>query len=178
LTANHESVLDPWFLAACTSRQVHYMAKAELFRNPALRRILGGLGCFPVERGSENGAAIKRGLELLGGGSLVGVFPQGTCLPYRRRPFQRGAARLALESGAPLIPVALVGTERTIQPRTQRIGFPSVTVIVGDPIKVEPQEPSRQAATDLTAQVEHAITELRSPYGEPDHAWFENELTD
>jgi 1-acyl-sn-glycerol-3-phosphate acyltransferase len=174
LASNHESILDPWFLGTATPRQVHYLTKAELFRYPVLRQVLEGLGCIPVRRGSDQGAAVDRGAEVLGRGEVVGIFPQGTCLPHRNRPFRRGAARLALAAGVPLVPVLLVGTEHAIQPRTHRIGFPHVTIVVGEPLHVERQEATREAATELTGRFEQAIAELREPYGEPEHAWFDS----
>jgi len=173
LAPNHESILDPWFLGTVTPRAVHYVTKAELFRYPVLKQILQGLGCIPVRRGSDLGRAVDAGLDVLDRGEVIGIFPQGTCLPHRDRRFHRGAARLALAGGAPLVPVLLVGTERSIQPRTHRIGFPQVTIVVGDPLEVERQEPTREAAAELTDRLEQAIAELREPYGEPAHAWFD-----
>ena len=173
LASNHESILDPWFLGLATRRAVHYMAKAELFRYPVLKQVLRALGCFPVHRGTADRGAVDHGLELLRNGDVLGIFPQGTCLPYRDRPFRRGAARLALVAGAPIVPVALIGTERTIQPRSHRIGFPHVKVLVGEPIEVPVQEPTRERAAELTARLEAAVTALRGPYPEPDHIWFE-----
>jgi 1-acyl-sn-glycerol-3-phosphate acyltransferase len=155
-----------------TPRQIHFMTRAELYRYPGLKQLLNWLGCFPVERGGDEGRAVERGRDLLERGELVGIFPQGTCLPYRERPFRRGAARLALAAGVPLVPVALIGVERSIQPRTHRVGFPHVTIVVGEPISVSRHEPSVEAATELTARLEAAVAELRKPYGEPDHAWY------
>jgi 1-acyl-sn-glycerol-3-phosphate acyltransferase len=172
LASNHESLLDPWFLGTVTPRPVHYLTKAELFRYPVLKQLLEGLGCIPVRRGADQGRAVDAGVEMLERGEVIGIFPQGTCLPHRVRPFKRGAARLALEAGAPLVPVLLVGTEHSIQPRTHRIGFPKVKIVVGEPLHVERQEPTREAATELTERLEQAIAELREPYGQPDHAWF------
>jgi len=172
LAANHESVLDPWFLGTCTPRQVHYLAKAELFRYPGVRAVLNGLGCVPVARGFDRGKAVDHAARLLREGKLVGVFPQGTCLPHRQRPFRRGAARLALATGAPLVPFALIGTELALQPRTHRIGFPTVTIAVGEPIKVDTNAGSQEAATQLTTRLEAAVAALRAPYGDPRHAWF------
>jgi len=174
LAANHESILDPWFLGTVTTRPVHFFAKAELFRYPVLRQILQGLGGIPVRRGSDMGRAVEAGVDALERGEVLGIFPQGTCLPYRNRHFQRGAARLALATGATLVPVLLVGTERSIQPRTHRIGFPQVTIAVGEPLAVERQEPSRPAAIELTNRLEQAIAGLREPYGPPDHAWIDS----
>jgi len=172
LAANHESILDPFFLGTVTTRPVHFFAKAELFRLPVVRQVLEGLGGIPVRRGADMGRAASEGVEALERGEVVGIFPQGTCLPYRNRRFQRGAARLALATGAVLVPVLLVGTERAVQPRTHRIGFPQVTIVVGEPIAVERQEPTRAAAVALTDRLERSIAELRAPYGDPDHVWF------
>lgn len=174
LAANHESILDPWFVAVCTPRQVHYLAKAELFRYPGLRAILNGLGCVPVVRGSDGGVAIDHAERLLREGKLVGVFPQGTCLPHRPRPFRRGAARLALATGAPLIPLALIGTERALHPGTHRIGFPKVTIAVGKPLHVESHTPSKPSAAELTSRLEATVAALYAPYGDPQHAWSDH----
>jgi 1-acyl-sn-glycerol-3-phosphate acyltransferase len=172
LAANHESILDPWFLGTVTKRPVHYLTKAELFRYPLLRQVLEGLGCIPVRRQGDLGRAADAARSVLERGEIVGIFPQGTCLPYRDRRYSRGAARLALAAGAPLVPVLLVGTERSIQPRTHRIGFPQVTIVVGEPLPVAGVEPTRKAAVSLTTQLEESIASLREPYGEPDHVWF------
>ena len=164
LAANHESSLDPWFIGVCTPRQMHYMAKAELFRYPGLRAVLDGLGCVPVMRGSDRGAAIGQAARLLEAGKLVGIFPQGTCLPLPERPFRRGAARLAIATGAPLVPVALIGTEQALQPRTHRIGFPKVTIAIGEPLVAGSE--MNGAAGELTSRLESAIEALRAPYSD------------
>ncbi len=174
LASNHESILDGFFLALVTRRQVRYMVKAELYRYPALKQLLDALGCFPVRRDASDEQAVDRGVRLLEQGEAIGIFPQGTCLPYRVRPFKRGAARLALETGVPIVPVCIVGNEHAIQPRTHRIGFPKVTILVGEPIAVERGEPTKEAAAELTARLEQAVAQLRRPYGEPDHAWYED----
>jgi 1-acyl-sn-glycerol-3-phosphate acyltransferase len=173
LVANHECIFDGLFVGLATDRVVRWMTKAELFEHPVTRAVMTSLACFPVSRGSSRaGRAVDHGLELLERGEILGVFPQGTCLPYRNRRFQRGAARLAMAAGVPVVPIALVGTERVLQPRTHRIGFPTVRVVVGDPIEVERRRPTVRSAAALTDQVEQAIETLRAPYGEPQHAWI------
>lgn len=172
LAPNHESLLDPFFLSLATQRVVHYMAKAELWDIPLLGPICEGFAAFPVRRGESDGGAIGSAMELLRAGELLGVFPQGTCLPYRERRWRRGAARLALEAGCPLIPVALVHTERALRPGKPKLGLPQVRVIVGEPLL--PEGPATLEAADvLTARLEAAISELRMPYGPPRHAWFD-----
>lgn len=172
LAPNHDSLLDPFFLGPVTPRIVHYMAKAELWDVPLLGRVLEGFASFPVRRGEGDGEAIESALELLGRGELLGVFPQGTCLPFRDRRWRRGAARLALEAGCPLVPVALVHTEQAFQPRTRKIGFPHVRVIVGEPL-LPSGLATPEAADTLTARLEAAVAALRMPYGPPHHAWFD-----
>jgi 1-acyl-sn-glycerol-3-phosphate acyltransferase len=174
LAANHESIIDPFVLGTVTPRPIHYLTKAELFSYPLVGHVLRGLGGIPVRRDGDMGRGADAGLGALERGEMIGVFPQGTCLPYRDRPFRRGAARLAIAAGAPLVPVLLVGTERAIQPRTHRIGFPRVTVVVGEPLRAEGEQPARAAAAALTERLEHALATLRLPYGPPDHAWFDS----
>jgi 1-acyl-sn-glycerol-3-phosphate acyltransferase len=162
LAANHVSVLDGFFLGLAVTRQVRFMAKAELYRWPLVRQILEAAGTFPVERGADGGRAINRGVELLERGAVLGLFPEGTSLPDKKRGYKRGAARLALASGAPLVPVCLIGTELTLQPRTHRVRVPRVEIVIGEPLRVERQEPTEEAATELTVRLEAAIEALRT----------------
>lgn len=160
LAANHVSVMDGFFLGIAVTRQVRFMAKAELHRVPIVKQILEGAGAFPVERGADAGRAIAAGVTLLEQGAVVGVFPEGTSLPDRKRGYRRGAARLALATGAPLIPVALIGTHLTLEPRTHRIRLPRVRIVIGEPLRVERQEPTEAAATELTARLQAAIESM------------------
>ena len=172
LAANHESMLDPWLLPLSTSRPVRYMAKAELWRYPVVRWVMDKFGTFPVERGSGDRRAVGRAAQLLTDGELLGIFPQGTCLPFPDRHWYRGAAKLALTTGATIVPACLVGTERALRPGKFKIGFPRVLVLVGEPIEVERSKPNLAAAKALTERVRASIEELRKPYGPPAHAWF------
>lgn len=110
--ANHVSYWDPIVVGSALPRQVHFMAKKELFSYPVFGCILRLLGAFPVSRGRPDRAAIKRALAHLKKGEVIGVFPEGTrsktgeLLP----PFT-GTAYIALRAGAPVCPVALIGTQ-------------------------------------------------------------------
>jgi 1-acyl-sn-glycerol-3-phosphate acyltransferase len=161
LAANHVSVMDGFFLGVAVTRQVRFMAKAELYRVPGIKQILVAAGAFPVERGADAGRAVAAGVKLLEQGAVIGLFPEGTSLPDQKRGYKRGAARLALATGAPLIPVALVGTHLTLEPRTHRIRLPRVRIVIGEPLIVERQEPTEAAATELTARLQSAIETLR-----------------
>lgn len=173
LAANHESLIDPFILGVATPRPIHYMAKAELWRYPLLKQIMNAFGTFPVERGVSDSAAISHGRELLERGELLGVFPQGTCLPYRVRPYRRGAARLALELGAPLLPVCVVGTERALRPHRLKLGLPKIRILVGERLQTAARAATPEAAEELTARLQAAIEQLRRPHGEPAHVWIE-----
>ena len=172
LAANHESLVDPFILGTATTRPIHYVAKSELFRHRLLAKLLRSLGAIPLTRGAGDSRAMDEARRTLERGEVVGIFPQGTCLPYERRPFLRGAARLALADRRAARPVCLVGTERALRPHRLRIGLPRITILVGEPLQVEPQRPTSPAAKELTAAVEDAIAELRRPYGEPAHVWI------
>jgi 1-acyl-sn-glycerol-3-phosphate acyltransferase len=162
LAANHVSVLDGFFLGIAVTRQVRFMAKAELHRVPVVKQILEAAGAFPVERGADAGRAVGAGVKLLEQGAVVGLFPEGTSLPGSKRGYKRGAARLALATGAPLIPVALIGTHLTLEPDTHRIRLPRVRIAIGEPLRIERQEPTLEAATELTARLQAAIESLHA----------------
>jgi 1-acyl-sn-glycerol-3-phosphate acyltransferase len=149
LTPNHESIFDAFILAVVTTRPIHYMTKAELFRFRPVGALLRSLGTFPVERGSGDRAAMSEAARLLDDGAVLGVFPQGTSRQLERT-WQRGAARLALVTGAPLIPVRMTGT-RAWPLRTR------VRIEVGVPIAVVPAKPSVAAARALTRRLEESL---------------------
>ena len=118
LAANHWSMFDPWPLAMplWPGRPVRYMTKSELY-NPVLKPLLNAAGGFPVERGTGDVGAIKRGAGLAREGEIVVMFPEGTRrMKGRRKKFepkpQTGAARIALSAGVPLVPAAISGTDR------------------------------------------------------------------
>ena len=151
LAANHESIWDPFLLGVATTREIHYMAKAELFRLRPAAALFRSLGAFPVERGRGDRTAMSEAAALLRRGALLGVFPQGTSKPERQNGWQRGAARLALVTGAPLIPVRLSGT-RPLPRRTR------IRIELGEPLRVPVARPTVAAAKALTAQLEQAVS--------------------
>jgi glycerol-3-phosphate dehydrogenase (NAD(P)+) len=113
LASNHRSFLDPFVVGCCVGRPVFFVAKRELFRNPLIGWLLNCMGAFPVRRGQSDEESVKTALELLARGEAIVVFPEGTRILNGSlgRP-KRGVGRLVLQSGAPVVPVAVMGSER------------------------------------------------------------------
>jgi glycerol-3-phosphate dehydrogenase (NAD(P)+) len=128
LASNHRSFFDPFIIGTMTRRPVYYVAKKELFAyNRFVSWLLNALGAFPVDRGAGDQDTIETAKLILARGEIVLMFPEGT----RTRPGplgkpRRGGGRLALETGAPVVPIAIIGTEDIrrgwrIRPRKVRL---------------------------------------------------------
>jgi 1-acyl-sn-glycerol-3-phosphate acyltransferase len=128
LASNHRSFFDPFIIGTMTRRPVYYVAKKELFAYSRLVSwVLNALGAFPVDRGAGDQDSIDTAKAILDRGEIVLMFPEGT----RTRPGslgkpRRGVGRLALETGAPVVPIAIIGTEDIrrgwrIRPRKVRL---------------------------------------------------------
>jgi 1-acyl-sn-glycerol-3-phosphate acyltransferase len=157
LAANHEAGLDAVILPLATRRPVHFMAKQELWRRRPIAWLMDALGGIPVSRGRGDVEALRRACSLLEAGEPVGVFPQGTTV-RGDRPWRRGAAKLALATGAPLVPVLLVNTREAFS--RGRIGFPKVRILIGEPIAVERAKPAVAAARELIERLREAVEAL------------------
>ena len=110
---NHKNFLDAFFVGIAVRRHVRYMAKVELFKGP-LGWLFLRLGAFPVRRGEADAEALQTAREILAAGGLVVVFPEGTRVeaPDALGSPHHGAGRLALETGAIIVPAAITGTSR------------------------------------------------------------------
>jgi glycerol-3-phosphate dehydrogenase (NAD(P)+) len=112
IASNHRSFLDPFVIACMARRPMYYVAKEEIFYGRVISWLLTSLGAFPVRRGASDADTIITAKAILARGDIVLIFPEGT----RTRPGalgtpHRGVGRLALETGVPVVPVAVIGTE-------------------------------------------------------------------
>jgi 1-acyl-sn-glycerol-3-phosphate acyltransferase len=161
LAPNHFSAMDHWFVGILLRRRVRFMAKSQLFRGPVLEFILSHAGAFPVRRGQRDEEALRTARILLENGGVLVIYIEGGRsrtgrLGERARP---GVGRLALETGAPIVPVAIRGSERARNWR--RLEFPKVTVGYGEPLSYprEP-EPGRERQQQVADEVHTAVREL------------------
>jgi 1-acyl-sn-glycerol-3-phosphate acyltransferase len=153
LASNHRSFLDPFVIGALTRRPVYYMAKRELFERPLQAWLLSALGAFPVDRGAGDEQAMATARTLLERGECVAIFPEGTRI--RRGPLgspRRGVGRLALQTGAQVVPIAVIGTERVR--RDWRIRPCKVRVRCGPPLRYPIAErPSPKIALGVAERI-------------------------
>lgn len=144
IAPNHKSFWDAFFISAVLPRRVFFMGKSELFEGRAGRLLLA-LGAFPVRRGESDAEAIETALAILARGDALALFPEGTRVPDPASlglP-RKGAARLAIQSGAPIVPTAMTGTEkrRWHLPRRVRVSF-GAPIPVGD-LAATPEDAAR-----------------------------------
>jgi glycerol-3-phosphate dehydrogenase (NAD(P)+) len=158
LASNHRSFMDPFVIGMLVRRPVYYMAKRELFEKRWQAWILNALGAFPVDRGTGDAAAMDTARAILQRGDCVVVFPEGT--RTRRGPLRepkRGIGRLALETGAPVAPIAVLGTEHVR--RGWRIRPRKIRVRAGRPL---PFATTGSSSPELAAGVTERIWECVS----------------
>ncbi|MFJ4405784.1 lysophospholipid acyltransferase family protein [Streptomyces sp. NPDC088910] len=174
LASNHLSFSDSFFLPAMLDRKVTFIAKAEYFTSPGVKGKLTaaffkGVGQLPVDRSGARGAgeaAVKSGIAVLERGELFGIYPEGTRSPdgrlYRGKP--GGLARVALASGAPVIPVAMIDTEK-VQPVGQVMPKLSIRpgIRIGKPLdfsRYHGMEGDRFILRSVTDEVMYEIMKL------------------
>lgn len=127
IVCNHLSLVDPFVVGYGANRLVSFMGKEELFRTPVLGYVIRKVGAFPVDRSRRDPASMRTALSVLKSGELLGMFPEGTrSTTGEMLEMRAGAARLAARTRTPIIPAAVINTNRGMPPgkiiRPARIG--------------------------------------------------------
>ena len=132
---NHIAAVDVIIVAVVTrKRQIHFMAKAELFKIPVLGKLIKALGAYPIRRGEGDVGAIKKTITLLKEGKTVGMFPQGTRykgVDPHKSAVKHGAGMMAHRGNVPVLPVAIITKGHKVSL------FKRVDVVFGKPISPE-----------------------------------------
>lgn len=177
LASNHVSFVDSIFLPLATPRQVFFLAKSDYFTTPGVKGRLmkwffTAAGQLPLDRsgGAKSAQSLSAAVMALREGKLVGIYPEGTRSPDARLYRAKiGVARLALEAGVPIIPVAQLGNEFVQRPGSNRIHLRnkgkaiSVQTIIGEPIDTAPyahREDQWAAQRELADYIMQKISEL------------------
>jgi 1-acyl-sn-glycerol-3-phosphate acyltransferase len=154
VVSNHIAAIDPGILVGALPRPIALMSKIENYRGP-LKLFMPMVGAFTIRRGVADRRGLATAEYVLRQGRMLAMFPEGT----RSRngalgAAHGGAALLALKSGAPLVPVALAGTQRVFQRRFPWLGRPRVMVTIGAPFWVEPLDrPAQRADRDRVTRL-------------------------
>ncbi len=168
LAPNHFSFLDHFFLGVSLRRKVHFMAKSQLFKKPA-QYVYSPGGVFPVRRGFADEEAFTTAVTVLDRGDTMAMYAEGgrsRTGELSSKP-RRGIGRLALLTGAPVVPVAIVGSSHVRN--WKRLQFPKVTVYYGEPFRYErveaPTRDQEQATADAIFAEVRALYDAASTAG-------------
>lgn len=160
IAGNHPSYLDPLLITLPVERRVYFMAWDQLFRVPGLGLLMRQFGAFPVRLGTRDPNAYAKALEVLEQGRALGIFPEaGRSKEGPMNPLKTGTARLAIESGAPIVPVTITGAFDA-WPSSRRLPWPrKITVKYHPPMVLDGAEAA--ARGEEKAYHEEVTAELR-----------------
>lgn len=161
VAANHLSNWDPPFLGTFLNREICYMAKEELFKNPIFAAAIRELHVFPVKRGTADKTAIKHAVKLLKDGHCLGIFPEGT----RSKTGELGKAEagvglITAMTKAPVIPTAIINTNKIFGEKM----FPTLNLIYGKPMYFTGSIKDKEALADFSQAIMTEIKALQDSY--------------
>jgi len=163
ICSNHVSYIDPPVLGAGAPRRLRYMAKIELFKIPVLGFLIKRVGAFPVHQRTADRQALRTAIDYLAHGECVAMFPEGTrMLDGKLGQALPGAGMIALRAKVPVIPAALINTNKLLPPHSIFFHFTRVKVIYGKPVPLEDlyDQPGREAVEEAGRRIMSAIGEL------------------
>ncbi|RFU69081.1 1-acyl-sn-glycerol-3-phosphate acyltransferase [Bacillus sp. V59.32b] len=156
ICANHIDNLDPPIVGITCPRDIHFMAKDEAFHVPLLKTILPKVNAFPVKRGMSDREALRKGLSLLKEGKVLGLFPEGTrSKTGELGEAMAGAGFFALRSNAKIVPCAIIGPYKALNP---------LNVVYGKPIDFTEYREKKISADEATKIIMDEIRGLISAH--------------
>lgn len=177
IAPNHTAAIDSFFVPAVLRRRIIYVGKSEYLDDWKTRRLFPALGMIPIDRsgGDASQRALNTAKRVIERGDLFGIYPEGTrSRTGRLHKGHTGMARLALETGAPIVPVGIIGT-REIQPPEVSMPkpFKPITIRFGtpvDPTRYHARSDDRLVLRQLTDEVMYEIRELSGQEYDPTYA--------
>ena len=164
VVANHSSYLDPPLMGSSIWRVGYFMARSELWDNKFLAWYMPKLNVFAIHQGRADRASIKKALWVLENGYVLGVFPEGTrSLDGMLNPAEPGVALIVQKSGAPVVPMALIGAHEMLPVGATRMKHGKLTVAIGDPLFFTPDS----TREEITLAYMRAIAQLMTVNGVP-----------
>ena len=159
IACNHVSNLDPPVLGSASPRRISYMAKEELFRIPVLGPAIRAVGAYPVDRMGSATAAVKRSVDVLARGQVIGIFPEGGRNITGSNEIRQGVALLASLGKAPVVPARIVGTGGAGR-------FAPFRVFFGPPLRLPvDRKATREEMSNFTDDIMQAIRSLPESFG-------------
>jgi 1-acyl-sn-glycerol-3-phosphate acyltransferase len=162
MVSNHQSILDPAILGAQLNRPMSYLAKSELWKNPAFGWLITRLYAFPVRQGAGDVGAIKETIRRLQEGHLLNVYPEGSRSPDGELlPIQAGAALVIRKAGVPVVP-AVVDGSYAAWTKGRKLPTPHpVRVLIGKPVRLDHLKP-KEIVAEIDRMFREMLAELRA----------------
>jgi 1-acyl-sn-glycerol-3-phosphate acyltransferase len=155
MASNHQCFLDPMLVGMGSKRKLSFMARASAFKIPLIGRWMTSLGVFPVQRGTADLGAIRKGVEVVSSGQILLVFPEGTRTEDGTiGALKPGCILIAQKAGSPIIPVAIRGAYEAWPRQNKLPWFGKVTVAYGPPIDPgQDREDAKQVQGLLASEI-------------------------
>lgn len=159
LASNHLAMMDIISIGVVVKRHEHYMAKIELFNVPLLGGLIRWLGAFPIRRGESDREALRTAEEVLSAGQVLAIFPEGhRSDSHTLAAGLPGVAMIAMRSGAPVVPVAISGTEHVLKGFRFGPWAPRVRLVFGKPFTLATE--GRRRSEDLKLGIDRIMREI------------------
>ena len=166
IAANHESFLDPPLVGVAWDDSVYYLARKTLFKGPT-KWLYPRWNAIPIDQEAPDMSSLKKIIKILRSGEQVVVFPEGArTLDGKLQPGEAGVGLIAAKSNATIQPIRIFGAYKALPRGSGRLRFHPITIVVGDPITLTPEErktKGREAYQAISDRIMAAIAKIKHP---------------